>query len=79
MTASGGWPEGAWWSGVLVNALVVFVSVLVGLLYGWGVAVPLGVALMVLGLRWQFGPFWTRQQRTLIRRRAQQHADTGQE
>ncbi|GAA1747163.1 hypothetical protein [Kocuria aegyptia] len=74
MTVPDDRPEGAWWSGALVNALVVFVTVVVGLLYGWGVSVPLGVALFFLRLRWQLGPFWTREQRSQIRRRAQQHA-----
>ncbi|MGQ1798087.1 hypothetical protein ACT4S5_13255 [Kocuria oceani] len=75
MRDSRDWPERAWWSVALVDALVIFVTVLVGLLHGWDVAVPLGVLLIVLGLWWQLGPFWTRDQRVLIRRRAQLRDD----
>lgn len=70
MTESEDWPERAWWSDVLS----VFVIVVVGLLHGWGVAVLVGVVVLPLGLWWKLGPFWTREQRSQIRRRAQQCA-----
>jgi Flp pilus assembly protein TadB len=78
VTGARDWPERAWWSVAVVDALVIFVTVVVGLLYGWGVAVPLGVVLILLGLWWQLGPFWSPEQRARIRRRAQQRADSGQ-
>ncbi|MEX5259227.1 hypothetical protein [Kocuria sp. CPCC 205263] len=59
---------------MLIDAVSIFVTVVVGLPYGWGAAVLVGVVVVSLGLWWKLGPFWTRQQRSRIRRRAQQHA-----
>ena len=74
MTEERARPERAWWSDVLIDVLSVFVIVVVGLVYGWGVSVLVGVVVVPLGVRWKLGPFWTRQQRVQIRRRAQQRA-----
>lgn len=79
MTGQRQWPERAWWSDVLIDVLSVFVMVVVGLLHGWGVAVPVGVVVVAVGLWWRLGPFWTREQRVQIRRRAQHRADDRQE
>ncbi|WP_344119695.1 hypothetical protein [Kocuria aegyptia] len=66
--------ERTWWSAVLIDVLSTFVIVIVGLLYGWDVAALLGVVVLPLGVWWKLGPFWTREQRLRIRRRAQQRA-----
>lgn len=73
MTESEDLPERAWWSDVLIDVLSVFVIV-VGPFHGWGVAVLVGVVVIPLGLWWKLGSFWTREQRSQIRRRAQQRA-----
>lgn len=49
MTASGDWPERAWWSVALVDALVVFLTVVVGPALRMGAAVPIGLAVAILG------------------------------
>ncbi|MEX5307594.1 hypothetical protein RF644_17755 [Kocuria sp. CPCC 205258] len=59
---------------MLIDALSIFVIVVVGLLYGWGMAVLVGVVVVSLGLWWKLGRFWTRDQRSRIRWRAQQRA-----
>ncbi|GAA1749909.1 hypothetical protein GCM10009767_06040 [Kocuria aegyptia] len=59
---------------MLIDVLSTFVIVIVGLLYGWDVAALLGVVVLPLGVWWKLGPFWTREQRLRIRRRAQQRA-----
>lgn len=74
MTEERQWPKRAWWSDVLIDALSIFVIVVVGLLYGWGAAVLVGVVVVSLGLWWKLGPFPTREQRARIRRWAQQRA-----
>ncbi|MFF0904329.1 UNVERIFIED_CONTAM: hypothetical protein RF653_11695 [Kocuria sp. CPCC 205316] len=74
MTRSEDWPQRAWWSDVLS----VFVIVVVGLIYGWGVAVLVGVVVVPSGLWWELGPFWTREQRARIHRRAQ-HRSRGRQ
>ncbi|TDL38574.1 hypothetical protein [Kocuria rosea] len=78
MTEERQWPERAWWSDVLTDALSILVIVVVGLLYGWGAAVLVGVVVVPLGLWWKLGPFWTREQRSRIRRRTQQRAGNRQ-
>ncbi|MFI7481889.1 hypothetical protein ACH9EU_05670 [Kocuria sp. M1R5S2] len=72
------WPERAWWSVVLVDMLSIFVIVVVWLTCGWGVAAFIGVVATALGLWWQVGPFWTRDQRERIRRQARQRIDRQQ-
>lgn len=59
---------------MLTDALSIFVIVVVGLLYGWGAAVLVGMVVVPFGLWWKLGPFWTRGQRSRIRRRVQQRA-----
>ena len=78
MTEERQWPERVWWSDMLIDALSIIAIVVVGLLYGWGAAVLIGVVLLLLGLWWTFGPFWTREQRSRIRRRATQRSDDRQ-
>ncbi|WP_424348380.1 hypothetical protein [Kocuria sp. CH-021] len=74
MTEERQWPQRAWWTAVLTDTLSIFVIVVVGLLYGWGAAVLVGVVIVPLGLWWGLRPFWSREQRSRIRRRAQQRA-----
>lgn len=65
-----GWPERAWWSVLLLQAVTIFLILTVQRYFGWVAAIIFGVFVVAFELWWQIGPFWTKEQRLQIRRRA---------
>jgi hypothetical protein len=75
MTTNQDWPQRARWSVLLVQVVAIFILLVVLRHFGLGAAILFGFVVVVFEVWWQVGPFWTKEHRLQIRRRALERID----
>lgn len=75
MTTKQDWPQRAWWSVLLVQVVAIFILLLLLRHFGLSAAILFGLVVVVFEVWWQVGPFWTKEHRSQIRRRALEPID----